>query len=89
MPVPEAPPGTHDHAEEEGQKTTSPSISLLNRKLNKLFDTLPANIQMGVVGAIESYIAGMPPDGVEKEQIQEAYDDFKKTYMEEELKKMT
>ena len=68
-------------------KKQNNQINLLNVKLNKLFNVLPSNIQMGVVSAIESYILQIENKEV-KEEVKEAYDDFKKSYMEEELRKM-
>jgi len=82
---PQEPPTTKE--QNESELYGNPPVSILNRKLNKLFETLPANIQMGVVSAIETYISTMP-ESADKNKVEEAYDDFKKTYMEEELRKM-
>ena len=83
----EAKPQEPPMAKEQSELYGKPPVSILNRKLNKLFDTLPSNIQMGVVSAIESYIYDIK-DKTVQEEVKEAYDDFKKTYMEEELRKM-
>lgn len=73
--------GNETSPEISKSQTDSSGASTLGDNLLRLFHLLPVDSKMGLVGVFNTYVSAMK--GKESAEAQSAYEDFRKSFMEE------